>query len=65
MSKPSEIDFFDVQSLLSEDERQVQDTVARFVDERVLPIIVQAFDEHRFPAELVPEIAALGLLGCN
>lgn len=65
MSKPSEVDFFDVRSLLSEDERQVQDTVARFVDERVLPVIAQAFDEHRFPAELLPEVAALGLFGCN
>jgi glutaryl-CoA dehydrogenase len=31
----------------------------------VLPVIAQAFDEHRFPAELIPEIAELGLLGCN
>ncbi len=65
MSKPSQFDFFDVGALLSDDERQVRQTVARFVDERVLPIIAAAFDEHRFPAELVPEMAALGLFGCN
>lgn len=65
MSSPSPIDFYDVRSLLSEDERQVQDSVRRFVDDRVLPIIGEAFDEHRFPAELVSEIAELGLLGCN
>lgn len=58
-------DLFDVRSLLSEEERAVQDTVARFTDERVLPIIGAAFDEHRFPKELVPEIAALGLLGSS
>jgi glutaryl-CoA dehydrogenase len=58
-------DLFDVRSLLSEEERAVQDTVARFTDERVLPIIGDAFDQARFPKELVPEIAELGLLGSS
>ncbi|HLL18244.1 MAG TPA: acyl-CoA dehydrogenase family protein, partial [Rubrivivax sp.] len=58
-------DLFDVRSLLSEEERAVQDTVARFTDERVRPIIGDAFDQGRFPKELVPEIAALGLLGSS
>jgi len=58
-------DLFDVRSMLSEDERAVQDAVARFTDERVLPIIGECFDQSRFPAELVPEIAALGLLGAT
>ncbi|WP_416055930.1 acyl-CoA dehydrogenase family protein [Stenotrophomonas maltophilia] len=58
-------DLFDVRSLLSEEERAVQDSVARFTNERVLPIIGDAFDQARFPEELVPEIAALGLLGAT
>jgi glutaryl-CoA dehydrogenase len=58
-------DLFDVRSLLTEEERAIQDTVARFTDERVLPIIGDAFDQGRFPKELVPEIADLGLLGCS
>ncbi|SFS10052.1 glutaryl-CoA dehydrogenase [Stenotrophomonas maltophilia] len=58
-------DLFDVRSLLSEEERAVQDSVARFTNERVLPIIGDAFDQARFPAELVPEIASLGLLGAT
>ena len=58
-------DLFDVRSLLSEEERAVQDTVARFTNERVLPIIGDAFDQARFPKELVPEIAELGLLGSS
>ncbi len=56
-------DLYDVRSELSEDERMVQDTVARFVDERALPLIPEAFEKGVFPAELVPEIAELGLLG--
>ncbi|MDA5340840.1 acyl-CoA dehydrogenase family protein [Stenotrophomonas maltophilia] len=58
-------DLFDVRSLLNEEERAVQASVARFTNERVLPIIGDAFDQARFPAELVPEIAALGLLGAT
>ncbi|MEO6227678.1 MAG: acyl-CoA dehydrogenase family protein [Thermomonas sp.] len=58
-------DLYDVRSLLSEEERAVQDTVARFTNERVLPIIGDAFDQGRFPKELVPEIAELGLLGSS
>ncbi|MBN8801357.1 MAG: acyl-CoA dehydrogenase family protein [Stenotrophomonas acidaminiphila] len=56
-------DLFDVRSLLSEEERAVQDSVARFTDERVLPIIGDCFDQGRFPDELIPEIADMGLLG--
>jgi glutaryl-CoA dehydrogenase len=59
------IDLYDVRSLLSEEERMVQDTVARFTDERVLPIIGDCFDQGRFPKELVPEMAELGLLGSS
>jgi glutaryl-CoA dehydrogenase len=59
------VDLYDVRSLLSEEERMVQDTVARFTDERVLPIIGDCFDQARFPKELVPEMAELGLLGSS
>ena len=65
MSSLNPLDLFDIRSQLSEEELMVQDTVARFVDERVLPIIRECFEEHRFPSELVPEMAALGLLGCT
>ncbi len=61
----SPYDLFDIRSLLSEEERAVQDTVARFTDERVRPIIGDAFDQARFPKELVPEIAEMGLLGSS
>ena len=59
------VDLFDVRSLLTDDERAVQDTVARFTDARVIPIIGEAFDLGRFPKELIPEIAELGLLGSS
>jgi glutaryl-CoA dehydrogenase len=59
------LDLFDIASALTEEERMVQDSVGRLVDEKVLPIIQKCFEEHRFPKELVPELAALGLLGSS
>ncbi len=58
-------DFYDVRAELTEDERQIRDAVRAFVDREVIPIIGRAFDEHRFPSELVPGLVELGLLGCN
>src|SRR3954465_9221607 len=65
MKKLDPLDLFDVRNALSEEERMVQDSVARLVDEKVLPIIQGCFEQHRFPQELVPELAALGLLGSS
>ncbi len=65
MSPLNPVDLYDVRSLLSDEERMVQDTVARFTDERVLPIIGDCFDQGRFPTELIPEMAELGLLGSS
>ena len=59
------LDLFDVQSLLTADERMVRESVARLVDERVLPTIRGHFDNHTFPREIIPELAALGLFGSS
>jgi glutaryl-CoA dehydrogenase len=61
----SPTDLYDVRSLLTDEERMVQDTVARFTDDRVLPIIGECFDKAEFPKQLIPEIASLGLLGAT
>ncbi len=58
-------DFYNIDSVLSEEERAVRDSVRRFVDERVLPIIGKCYVEGRFPKELIPEMAELGVLGAN
>ena len=59
------LDLFDISSQLNDEELMVRDTVARFVDDNVLPIIRECFEQHRFPDELIPELAALGLFGCT
>ncbi|MCP3037896.1 acyl-CoA dehydrogenase family protein [Xanthomonas euvesicatoria pv. allii] len=58
-------DLFDVRALLTDEERAVQDAVARFTDTRVVPAIGDAFDAGRFPREWIPELAELGLLGAS
>src|SRR5919201_947166 len=58
-------DFYDIDSQLSEDERAVRDSVRRFVDERVLPIIGECYIQGRFPRELIPGVADLGVFGAN
>ncbi|HEY5062582.1 MAG TPA: acyl-CoA dehydrogenase family protein [Gemmatimonadaceae bacterium] len=59
------LDFYNIDSLLTEEERAVRDSVRRFVDERVLPIIGTCYVDGRFPKELVPEMASLGMFGAN
>ena len=59
------LDFYDIDSVLSEEERAVRDSVRHFVNERVLPIIGDAYVQGRFPKELIPEMGKLGVFGAN
>ncbi len=59
------VDFYQIDALLSEEERMVRDTVREFVSDRVMPIIEECFREGRFPTHLVPAMAELGLFGAN
>ena len=59
------VDFYNSDSLLSEEERAVRDTVRRWVDDAVMPIIGERYVQGKFPLELVPAMAELGLFGAN
>src|SRR5881409_418520 len=59
------LDFFNIDSQLTEEECAVRDSVRRFIDDRVMPIIGKCYVEGRFPKELVPEMAELGVFGAN
>jgi len=59
------VDFYDIDSLLGEEERAVRDTVRAWVEEHLLPIIGHCYLEGRFPKELIPGLAELGVLGAN
>ena len=59
------LDLYALDSLLSGEEVQVRDTVARVVDERVLPVIQGHFEAHTFPRELIAGLAEIGALGAT
>ncbi|UCC47971.1 MAG: acyl-CoA dehydrogenase family protein [Gemmatimonadota bacterium] len=59
------VDYYDTDSLLSEEERAVRDTIRAWVDERLLPVISRCYAEHRFPSELIPQMAEFGVFGAN
>jgi glutaryl-CoA dehydrogenase len=59
------VDFYDCDSLLAEEERAVRDTVRRWVEDEVMPIIGDHYIDGKFPMHLVPQMAELGLFGAN
>ncbi len=61
----SPTDFFDVDSLLSEEERLTRDSVREWVDRRFMPVITKHHRDGTFPMELVPELGELGVFGAN
>jgi len=65
MRKFNGVDFYNVDALLSEEERQVRDVVRDWTEDNVIPIIEKACREEKFPAHLVGAMGELGLLGVN
>ena len=61
----SSIDFFRIDDLLSDEEKLTRQSVRRFVEEQVKPIIAECFEADRFPADLIPKLAELGVFGAN
>jgi len=59
------VDFYRIDDMLTDEERMIRDTVRLFVDDRVIPVIDSHFENATFPAQLVPEMAKIGLFGGN
>lgn len=56
-------DYYDMESLLTEEEKIARDTARKFVEKEVLPIISQHFEEGKFLMHLIPKLGELGFLG--
>ncbi len=56
-------DFYQLDDLLSEEQILLRDTVRKWVDDKVLPVIERFHDDAKFPHHLTPEMAELGLFG--
>ncbi len=63
MKKFEAVDYFNIDSLLSEEEKLVRESVRAFVDAEVIPIIEESYQEAKFPFELIPKLAELGVFG--
>jgi glutaryl-CoA dehydrogenase len=61
----SETDFLGIHTLLSDEENLVMSSVKKFVQAEIEPIIAACYEEGRFPKELIPGLAQLGVLGAN
>ena len=65
MKNNADIDYFDVDSLLTQDEQDFRVSVRRFVDSECMPVIAEHFDKGVFPMHLVPRLAEMGLFGLH
>ena len=59
------VDFYEIDSLLQEDERQIRDHVRDWVEDRYLPLVEEAYEKAFFPTEVIREVAEMGLLGAT
>jgi glutaryl-CoA dehydrogenase len=59
------VDFYDFESLLSEDERSVRDTARRWVEKALMPNVADWYMQGVFPMSVVPEMGELGFFGAN
>ena len=65
MAKFQGVDYFSTDSLFSDEEILVRQTVREFVDEKIIPIIEKHNRAGTFPMETVPAMAELGLFGAT
>ena len=65
MARFEGIDFYNLDALLSDEERMIRDTVREWVENTVMPIIGDAYINREFPKHLIPELGELGVLGAN
>jgi len=57
------VDYFNIEDLLTEDEILVRDSVRKFVDENVIPVIEEHYQKGTFPMDLIPKLGELGVFG--
>lgn len=58
-------DLYLIDDVLKQGEKLLRDTVHKFIDTQALPLFPEAFEHGRFPKELIPGLASLGLFGMS
>jgi glutaryl-CoA dehydrogenase len=57
------VDFVNVNSLLSEEEKEIRDRVREHVDREIVPVMADYWDRAEFPFDLIPGLGELGIMG--
>lgn len=65
MDPYDQVDFYQTDLLLTEEEKKIRDTVRQFVDRECMPIIADFFDKATFPVDLISRMIQLGLFGVH
>ncbi len=65
MTTGENVDFYQIDTLLSKEEKTIRGIVRAFVDQECMPVIAEHFDKATFPVQLIPRMAELGLLGVH
>src|SRR5262247_1738602 len=65
MEKFRGVDYFGIETLLSEDERMIRDAVRDWVEAEFLPIVTEHHRAGTFPVALIPKLGELGVFGAT
>jgi glutaryl-CoA dehydrogenase len=65
MAKYESLNYMESDSLFSEDELMVRQTIRDFVEDEVLPTLQEANRSETFPKHLIPRFGEMGVLGSN
>ncbi len=60
-----DLDYFNLDEHLSDEDKMTRQTVKRFVEREVIPKVERHFADATFPADLIPQMAELGFFGAN
>ena len=59
------VDYMHLDSVLSDDERMVRQSVREFVDAEIVPVIKDCYNQGRFPSQIVGKMGEMGFFGAN
>lgn len=59
------LDFYNISSLLTDEEKSIQQTLRQYVTKNIMPTIADHYFNHTFPQNLFKELGELGALGAN
>lgn len=65
MSRFRGVDYLQIDSQLSEQELMVRQAARQFVDDEVLPVVREAYNQGEFPKHLIPQLGEMGFFGAN